>query len=537
MIDLAPFDSPLFSDAYRRVLAAGGGVSERRPSYAAAPPTVRERIVRCIWFDQSLATDRLRTDDGSKLRVLSPGWWNLEAGPDFRNAALRIGPGPVVKGDVEVHLTSSLWHAHGHDADPAYNGVILHVALWNDAGNTSVRTAAGAVVPQLTLEPYLRTPLAELADSVDPAEYPEAADASSGRCHDLLEQGKVTLEWLAQFLDHAGDQRIAEKARRLATRAAGPAAGDDDQLLYEAIAEGLGYKRNKAPALELARRLPLAAIRERAQANLGFLISDPGPQSAIPNPQSPIGPALPLAAEALLFGMSGLLPASPDAAPDAAAREHIEALHRLWDKLGGGLADAALDEAQWSFDGTRPQNFPTRRIAALARLAARHLDGGLARAIRQAIGPVGEHRLSPREAARRRAQLLGLFLSLSDPFWDSRTHFRGKPMPHPARLVGADRAHTLVIDGLLPALLYQARRDGDRAFEEALHQLFASYPKLPSTSITRSMSLRVFGRPDTGLKLLRSARRQQGLYQLYADFCNSDQATCARCPLVRLLEA
>ena len=38
------------------------------------------------------------------------------------------------------------------------------------------------------------------------------------------------------------------------------------------------------------------------------------------------------------------------------------------------------------------------------------------------------------------------------------------------------------------------------------------------------------------LKTLRSARRQQGLYQIYADFCDSETATCDRCPLVRILE-
>ena len=51
------------------------------------------------------------------------------------------------------------------------------------------------------------------------------------------------------------------------------------------------------------------------------------------------------------------------------------------------------------------------------------------------------------------------------------------------------------------------------------------------------VSQRVFGRPEAEMKLLRSARRQQGLYQLYAGFCDSETATCTRCPLVRLLDA
>jgi hypothetical protein len=515
VIDLAHFDSPLFTDAYRRILAQGAAIAEPRQDYpAAARPSLRERIVRCIWFDQSLATDKLRTDDGRKLRVLSPGWWNLEAGPDFRNAALRIAGGPVTKGDVEVHLLTTLWRAHGHHTDPNYNGVILHVVLWNDAGTKSVTTAAGTAVPQLTLEPYLTSPVAELADAVDPAEYPEASDAASGRCQRLIADGKATPEWIARFLDHAGDQRIAAKAHRLASRA----AGDDDQLLYETVAEGLGYKRNKAPLLQLARRMPLTAIRERTA-------------------RRPNDTPLALAVEALLFGMAGLLPDDRGPAPaDDAVTEHVARLRRLWAEPGRDLADETLDPAQWSFDGTRPVNFPTRRIAALARFVAAHIEHGLNRAMRRALTGFAASEATPRELSRRRAQFLGLFLSLSDPFWSLHTTFTARPSSRPARLVGTDRAHTIVINGLLPALLYQARRDGDRAFEEALHRFYASYPKLPTTSVTRFMSLRLFGRPEKEVKLLRSARRQQGLYQLHADFCDSDHLTCAQCPLARLLE-
>lgn len=47
----------------------------------------------------------------------------------------------------------------------------------------------------------------------------------------------------------------------------------------------------------------------------------------------------------------------------------------------------------------------------------------------------------------------------------------------------------------------------------------------------------MFGREEREVELLRTARAQQGLYQLYKDFCDSEAATCARCPLVRLIEA
>ena len=200
------------------------------------------------------------------------------------------------------------------------------------------------------------------------------------------------------------------------------------------------------------------------------------------------------------------------------------------------MADDTLDAVQWSFGGTRPVNFPTRRIAALARLVSAHLDEGLSRAIRRALAGFSDATASPRELARRRAQFLDLFLGLSDPFWSARSTFAGRPTSRPARLVGTDRAHTLVINALLPALLYQARRDGERPFEEALHRFFAAYPSLPGTSVSRMMSLKLLGRPEKEAKLLRSARRQQGLYQLHADFCDSDRLACTQCPLARLLD-
>ncbi len=127
----------------------------RARSKAQRIEDIRQRILRCLWFDQAFATPPKHTDGGVPLRVFTPGWWNLEDGPDFRNAALKLGPSRTVKGDIEVHLRASDWEKGGHDKDLSYNGVILVVCLWNDTGQRAVRTAGGAEVPQLTLEPHL----------------------------------------------------------------------------------------------------------------------------------------------------------------------------------------------------------------------------------------------------------------------------------------------------------------------------------------------------------------------------------------------
>ena len=52
---------------------------------------VSERHVQAIWYDAALRPGELRTAGGAPVRVVDPGRWNLEAGPDFRDAVLEIG--------------------------------------------------------------------------------------------------------------------------------------------------------------------------------------------------------------------------------------------------------------------------------------------------------------------------------------------------------------------------------------------------------------------------------------------------------------
>ena len=100
-----------------------------------SPLPVSERLVQAIWYDQRLQKDKLQTADGRALRVIAPGQWNLEAGPDFLRATLEFDNGPPHTGDVEIHLVEADWKSHGHTGDPAYRNVILHVVLWKSKGD------------------------------------------------------------------------------------------------------------------------------------------------------------------------------------------------------------------------------------------------------------------------------------------------------------------------------------------------------------------------------------------------------------------
>src|SRR5215831_5904657 len=92
-----------------------------------SPP---ERLLQTIWQHQRVVRDQLKTLDGETLRVLHPGFRNVEGGPDFGHAILQFGNDEPRSGDIEVDLRSSGWRAHGHHANPAFEKVILHV-IWD----------------------------------------------------------------------------------------------------------------------------------------------------------------------------------------------------------------------------------------------------------------------------------------------------------------------------------------------------------------------------------------------------------------------
>ncbi|HXO74991.1 MAG TPA: DUF2851 family protein, partial [Puia sp.] len=94
---------------------------------------MREDLLQYIWRYLYFNQSHLVTEAGEELQILSPGELNTNAGPDFRNARIRLND-TVREGPVELHINASDWGRHGHDDDPNYRGVILHVVWENDGG-------------------------------------------------------------------------------------------------------------------------------------------------------------------------------------------------------------------------------------------------------------------------------------------------------------------------------------------------------------------------------------------------------------------
>jgi uncharacterized protein DUF2851 len=485
--------------------------SVREPAPPTRPP-VRERLVRCLWFDQEF-DEVLRTEAGEKLTVLSPGWWNLESGPDFKNAAVKFAGGKSVKGDVEVHIDASGWTQHGHHEDPAYNNVILHVAMWNDTGSETSPREDGSGVPILALGPLIKDTLEELTDSLPTENYPHASEGAAGRCQQLIAQDEIDPEWIGQFLDHAGDERMLRKAERFSEM---PEADAPEGILYVSLMEAAGFKKNKKPMGRLARLVPMNVANR--------LLCDGGQ----------------VALQAALFGMAGLLPEQLEltgAEPDTDTSAYVHQLRDTWAELRGALEGQPMEARAWTFSGTRPVNYPTRRIAGIARLVEAAAEcGGLIPAVEvqlRRVSATPSRRVARSPAAKA---VVDLLIGVEDEYWSWHTTFGGKRLRSKTKLIGKDRAHVMFVDAIVPIMLAYARGEEDRDLENRLHRAYATLPRLHENSVHRFMASRIFGGAIHADEVVTSARRQQGLLQLFRDYCESDTTGCRRCTFAQALD-
>ena len=219
-----------------------------------------ERHVQAIWYDAALRPTNLVTRRGSAVTVVSPGEWNLEAGPDFKNAVLEIGPDRRrVVGDVEVHLCPADWDFHKHGADPNYRNVVAHVT-WG-CGPVPGSLPPGAV--SIWLGRFVASDQSFSPDQIDLLAYPYARLPLGSRpCEQRIGHDP---DLARQILSEAGRHRLEMKARRIGGRLC-EAQGRRGQVFYEEVMTALGYKRNQVQFRRVAERVPIAELPSGASA-------------------------------------------------------------------------------------------------------------------------------------------------------------------------------------------------------------------------------------------------------------------------------
>jgi hypothetical protein len=444
-----------------------------------AAPTPTELEVQALWFEQ-LYQPGLKTDDGRTVEIIQPGFWNHGGGPDFSRAVARFSKNGKPEddlsiGNVEVHLRAADWSAHGHHTDSAYENTILHV-VWEAKGKAFFpATESFRRVPQIVLSTQLVAPWPELQPLCAAMLKGPLPGAVPGRCSPEL--AALPADQIAEILRAAGLFRLRQKARRWywRQRIASPA-----QALHEALAEALGFHANQIPMRLVAQRLPWAKLRElKPEARLAHL-----------------------------FGLAGFLPNESVTRLQSEPRAWLRELWEIWWKARGALDYALLPKSQWKLAGLRPLNRPERRFAALAQIVPRIPDLLAA--------------LKARDADRFSATLLGI----RDPFWEKHATLTGTPLATPCRLLGEERVHDILINVFWPMVSLE----DPAAADTALRQFQAA-----SNGAARIATQRLLVSALTP-KQAREALVQQGLLQIFRDYCQTDCSQCRTCSFPELVK-
>src|SRR5438034_10596917 len=341
-----------------------------------SPQIPSELELQARWFAGDFGKHFVSTS-GDEIDIIQFGTWNREAGPDFRDAAIRINGGEPIPGSVEIDLLDRSWETHGHATNPAFEGTVLHVFVERSDRDFFTRTKSNRNVPQVCID------LAILPDAFS-ANIPLARP---GRCQSPLKE--LPEERVGSVLDAAAQFRLQQKATRICRKI------DDhgrDEALFQEVAAALGYKENKLPFTLIAQRLSLKLLREKTDDS-----------------------------EAMLFGVAGFLEAPDLGVFKRSTREYVR---KLWDRWWPHRDEAQrliLPAKVWRLSGTRPLNHPQRRVAAWAMLAREWP------AFRRVLGK------------RSGVAANDFFSGLDHPFWKLHYTLTAKASPKAMALIGESR--------------------------------------------------------------------------------------------------
>ncbi len=361
---------------------------------------MKEDFIHYLWKTRRFPFTDLRTVSGASIQIKAWGKHNHHSGPDFHHADLSID-GQQWVGNVEMHVYSSDWTAHGHQHDPAYNSVILHV-VWED--DAPIYTQSGKTIPTLELKHLVsqQSHVKYLRLRQSRVEIPCASYLS-----DL--PSLVWSSWLDRLLVDRMEQKTAHIDGLLTET-----KGDWERSFFLHLSEYFGLQKNKLGFLMLARSLPLAVILKYRGDRLQL--------------------------ESLLYGQAGMLAGQMEGDyPQALAREYkyLRWKHQI----------EPMDASIWKFLRMRPAAFPTVRISLLAGLIEKSFP--LLRTLTECYSL---------------ADLRSAISSSATEYWSTHYTFRRESKAQPKSITRGFQ-DLLLINAILPFLFhyYQRHQTTERA--------------------------------------------------------------------------
>ena len=213
----------------------------------------------------------------------------------------------------------------------------------------------------------------------------------------------------------------------------------------------------------------------------------------------------------MLFGVAGFLEAPDLGVFKRSTREYVR---KLWDRWWPHRDEAQrliLPAKIWRLSGTRPLNHPQRRVAALSMLAREWP------AFRRVLGK------------RSSVAANDFFSSLDHPFWKFHYTLTAKASPKAMALIGESRVADILANVLFPFWIAEDT-DPSTPLRTSVWPEYARLPAQLSNRRLETAATRLFGDDPRRAQFLKTIVHQQGLLQIYEDFCMRDNSDCAQCP-------
>lgn len=413
-----------------------------------------EAVLHFIWKYKLFSLLGLHTTDGQPVQVLQCGIHNMDSGPDFFNGKIKIGD-TLWAGNIEIHLKSSDWLKHKHQTDKAYDNVILHVVWEHD---TPIYRNDGTLISVLALKAVVSPAIIENYDSLIANNYWIPCEAQLPFVDDFTK---------SHCLDRMLPERLEDKS--FAINEIYQATNNSwEDTFYIVLARSFGFKVNVLPFELLAKNLPQLILAKHKNS--------------------------PLQVEALIFGVAGFLDFNfEDGYPKELKKEFqfLRAKYQL----------PVLDFSLWKFSKTRPDNFPTIRLAQFASLVLK-----------------SEHLFSKIIGIKNKKGFASLFAQLSvNSYWE--THFRfDKSAENKTVNIGVASIDNLLINAIAPLLFYYGKQTGVKEYVDLAVDLLIEI-KPEANQIVKGFNQR-------GLNAI-NAFDTQALIHLKKNYC--DVKKCLNC--------
>jgi hypothetical protein len=327
-----------------------------------------EEFLQYIWKYSLYSNEKMSTVEGEPVVVIFPGEWNKDSGPDFFNATIKIGD-TLWAGNVEVHLKSSDWFVHGHHKDKAYDNVILHVVLDNDA---DIKQERAEGIPVFI--PHIREETIEKYNNlINKKVWPSCSDNTK----------QINRIYLISELDALAVERIIYKTEQI-NKLLEETNNNWEEAFYRHLARSFGFQANSLPFEMTTRSLPFNIVAKHRN-NIFQL-------------------------EALFFGQSGLLN------EQLLGDDYFLKLREEYSFIRTKYELRGIEGHIWKFMRMRPVNFPTIRLAQFASLMAK-----------------SESLLSEILRTKELSEIIQLFDIKASDYWDTHYHFNntsGKSVKH-----------------------------------------------------------------------------------------------------------